>query len=334
MIKISFIVIGQNEGWKLELSLKSVFDAIILNHIKNISEVIYVDSNSDDNSIEIANKFPLNKIIKITKGYYNAAIARNLGASYSAGEYLIFLDGDMELESSFILEIFDENFNLQYDFISGNVLEYFYDKGWVFEKKAFRTMNGKALMIDKYEFTVGGFFCIKHTLWHQLNGMDICFTICEDLDFGLRMAKKNTPLLRKKDIAVIHHTISRVNSFKVLKNHLTLYYKYYGLLYRKNILNIYILNKIVKSEFTLITLIIFSFLYMYIDIPWILLLYPALVLFRVAYRSRNRIFSVLDIVNIILRDITVFFSFLFFFPKKNKYKFHYSINVKKYNKII
>jgi len=51
--KLSFIIIGKNEGWKLSLCFDSVNRCIENNSILNY-EIIYVDSQSADNSIEIA----------------------------------------------------------------------------------------------------------------------------------------------------------------------------------------------------------------------------------------------------------------------------------------
>ena len=330
MIKISFIIIGHNEGWKLELALKSVFDAIQFNKIEDISEVIYVDSNSTDNSLNIASMFPLSNIIKIIDHNFNAATARNLGAFYSEGEYLMFLDGDMQLDSSFFRKIFDETNNLKYNFVSGSILEHYYDENWKYLKKAFRTLSGNALFEDKYEVTVGGFFCVKHTLWNELNGMDVSLAICEDIDFGLRLSQRGILLLRKKELAVIHHTISPIYFSRFRKNLVTFniwYYKYYGLLYRKHLLNTKILRKLARSEFTLFILLIISLFSIYLDSFFPIMSYPLFVFLRVWYHSRNKFFSIWDFVIIPVRDLTILFSFLFFFPKRN-------IDTTKYLKLI
>ena len=330
MQKISFIIIGRNEGWKLGLTLKSVFEAIALNKIKDVSEVIYVDSNSNDNSVEIASQFQPIKIIKITDNNFNAAIARNLGASYSTGESLMFLDGDMQLESSFIPKIFDEDFSLQYPFVSGNILEYYYNENWKFLKEAFRTPNGCAYLVDKYEVTVGGFFCVKHSLWDELEGMDSSLTICEDLDLGLRLSKKAIPLLRKKDLSVIHHTISPLYYNSAKNNLLTFNFKYYGLLYRKHLLNKKILKRLARSEFTLFFLIFLSLLSVIFGSIWPIFFYPFFILFRFWYHSRKKFFSFLDILRIPIRDITVFVSFFFFFPQKKNHRCEH-LRLKKYS---
>ena len=88
---ISFIIIGRNEGWKLKKCILSVITTIQVNKLQKY-DIIYVDSKSSDNSIEIAKEFKQVKVYKIT-GDTNAAIARNIGASEAKGEYFFFIDG-------------------------------------------------------------------------------------------------------------------------------------------------------------------------------------------------------------------------------------------------
>ena len=99
---ISFIIIGKNEGRKLKNCIQSVLDTLNYHSISKY-EIIYVDSNSSDNSVDIASKFEITRIYKLT-GDLNAAIGRNLGASKSQGNILFFIDGDMELNKTVFLE--------------------------------------------------------------------------------------------------------------------------------------------------------------------------------------------------------------------------------------
>ncbi|MDR3610265.1 MAG: glycosyltransferase [Ignavibacteriaceae bacterium] len=317
MKNISFVIIGRNEGWKLDVSLKSVFDTLLLNNIADVSEVIYVDSNSTDNSIEIAKKYPLTLIIKVTDKHINAAIGRNIGASYSKGDYLIFLDGDTQLIPKFISEIIDQDKTLKYSFVTGNIIEYYYDDKWKFIKKLYRTPNGKAYLRDKYEAKIGGvFFCVKRSLWDELHGMDSRLNRLEDTDFSLRLSQKGIPLLRKKEVAAIHHTISYVYHARLKKELLSFDSKYYGHLYHMNLFNLKLIKIIIRSEFTLLLFLFMFLLSFYIGAFWPIILYPLFVLIRVWYQSRRRFFSALDVLHIIKRDIIVFFSFLFYFPVK------------------
>ena len=72
-----------------------------LNSIKiqktNDFELIIIDDNSSDNSLQIANKFIKKiKFVKILKNKknYGVSISRNRGIKNSNGKYIIFLDSD------------------------------------------------------------------------------------------------------------------------------------------------------------------------------------------------------------------------------------------------
>lgn len=70
-------------------------------------EVIVVDANSSDNTIKNILEFqqfiPLN-IFKTKK--HNVSFSRNFGAKKAIGEYLIFLDADIQINPTFINRLF------------------------------------------------------------------------------------------------------------------------------------------------------------------------------------------------------------------------------------
>ena len=84
---ISFIVIGKNEGWKISKCLDSIFQCIEANSIVNY-EVLFIDSNSTDDSQERALKFDKVKVYNLTADC-NAAIDRNVGYTNSKGQVLL-----------------------------------------------------------------------------------------------------------------------------------------------------------------------------------------------------------------------------------------------------
>lgn len=96
LISLSIIIIGKNSSKTLDFSLDRCVHA--LKEAKSIStyELIYVDSRSTDNSIEIAEKHGCS-IIKITEGFTSAALGRELGKNAASLDYLMFLDADMEV---------------------------------------------------------------------------------------------------------------------------------------------------------------------------------------------------------------------------------------------
>jgi cellulose synthase/poly-beta-1,6-N-acetylglucosamine synthase-like glycosyltransferase len=91
---ISVVVIGHNEGERLSRCLKSVRQ----NHYQTI-ELIYIDSNSDDNSLINAMNYA-DRVYPAEQ--VGAAAARNLGIAKAQGEWVMFLDGDTTLAPYFL----------------------------------------------------------------------------------------------------------------------------------------------------------------------------------------------------------------------------------------
>ena len=94
--KISVVVIGRNEGKRLERCLQSI--AAVPGHL--IQEVIYVDSHSTDESVALASRSGATAIA-LDPGPTTAARGRNAGLSVAACELILFLDGDTILDPAF-----------------------------------------------------------------------------------------------------------------------------------------------------------------------------------------------------------------------------------------
>lgn len=95
---LSVIVIGLNEGTRLKSCLESTLS---MDFPKDKYEVIFVDSGSTDDSVEIAQQYPI-QVIKTHPSKPTAARARNEGAKVGRGNYFLFLDGDTILDSDFV----------------------------------------------------------------------------------------------------------------------------------------------------------------------------------------------------------------------------------------
>jgi glycosyltransferase involved in cell wall biosynthesis len=95
--KISVVIITKNEEENISRCIKSV-----LNEMPIITEIILVDSNSEDKTVEIAKRFPI-KVIQLGKSQpLSPAAGRYIGTKNSTGKYIIFLDGDMVLIKGWI----------------------------------------------------------------------------------------------------------------------------------------------------------------------------------------------------------------------------------------
>ena len=93
---ISVVVIGRNEGARLSLTLASIRSALgVLAH-----EILYVDSRSTDDSLERARACGA-RCFLLGEKRTTAGLGRLIGTKEARGEYLLFLDGDMQLQKGF-----------------------------------------------------------------------------------------------------------------------------------------------------------------------------------------------------------------------------------------
>lgn len=92
---VSVVIIGRNEGARLEACLLSVRNA----DWPVPMEIIYADSGSTDDSLQVAGTHGARTCL--IQPPYSAAAARNAGSALASGHYVLFLDGDTELHPDF-----------------------------------------------------------------------------------------------------------------------------------------------------------------------------------------------------------------------------------------
>lgn len=102
MIDISIILIT----WKMKNLLEKLLDSIKEYSDGFSYEVIVVDNNSQDGTVEvIENRFPEIVLIK-NKANLGVAPARNIGMKHAKGKYVLILDADMQLKENSIQKLF------------------------------------------------------------------------------------------------------------------------------------------------------------------------------------------------------------------------------------
>ncbi len=101
---LSIVVIGRNEGSRLEHCLLSIR---AMEKPEGDVEVIYVDSASTDGSCALAAKLGA-QVISVQPKRPTAALGRNAGWRASSGTFILFLDGDTILHPQFVVTALDD----------------------------------------------------------------------------------------------------------------------------------------------------------------------------------------------------------------------------------
>jgi glycosyltransferase involved in cell wall biosynthesis len=313
---ISFIVIGKNIANTIAICLDSIEQLVKVNDISDY-ETIYVDSDSTDQTITIAKKYPV-RIFQVT-GKVNAAIGRNVGAKNARGDILYFIDGDMELEPEFWKYVYDTGSKkLIYRFISGFMHEKYYDSNFNY----LYSMDEKIPEKPFYKDVTGGFTIVEKALREQTGGMDERLIRNQDVDLGLRISKIGFPVLKVTQFCATHHTISyfeknRYGQFLFSKALLSP-----GLLMRKHLFNkayFRVYHRNIGYVFYLLAAIILLFFIPVIGLM-LLLLYILLQLFRTLRNIKKEKYFLQSFIFKVLYNVYTLAGFLFYFPAKPTYQ--------------
>lgn len=186
---VSVIITTKNEEQVIERLLESILNQTY----KNI-EIILIDNNSIDNTILVAKKFK----IKIFNFGPERSAQRNYGAKKSKGEFLLFLDSDMELSKNVLSECVEE---IKVEKNIGGVVIPEESKAVTFwgEVKAFeRSFYNKEGddLIDAARF-------FRKEVFDKVGGYDEAITGPEDWDLPENVKKLGYRIVRIK--SVIYH---------------------------------------------------------------------------------------------------------------------------------
>ncbi len=102
--KIRIIIIGLNEALKLKLTFERLKSRGL------IENTIFIDSKSEDNSIQICKEYEVDYYVLPERR--NASIARAEGASKVTADWIVFLDGDVVPSEEFISRLININESL------------------------------------------------------------------------------------------------------------------------------------------------------------------------------------------------------------------------------
>jgi len=153
-------------------------------------EIIMVDGDSEDRTKQVAGTYKKNfanfKILEAKKR--NVSYQRNLGAKWARGTYLIFLDADVRVSSSFISEIkkeLDKRKNLIF------IPTVFPQSRLYQDKIVFNLANFliELSQITGKPFSAGGSMIFQKDFFHFMGGFDDRLFLAEDHEIIQRARK-------------------------------------------------------------------------------------------------------------------------------------------------
>ena len=228
---VSFIVIALNE----EFAIKKCLSSIEKMHLVNC-EIVCIDSGSTDNTLAVIKsyKHKINnlQIYQVT-GEVNAAVARNVGIKYASKKYVYFIDGDVELNDTFVACAVDILKKKVYSAVVGKLKEYQYNDKY---QEVISTLDDRnSITSQKTTYCCGGIFIAMNDAVNKTGSFDEAMKCFEDADFTLRMTT-NYKMIAIPKYMGIHHTIPYENKARLLKGLKDFRYLSLGFLLRKNLL--------------------------------------------------------------------------------------------------
>ncbi len=198
---ISVVIICRNEERLIKQCIKSIQGDLF-------SEIIVVDGNSSDNTREIVNLMKVEdsriRLIEINHTQITAALGRQKGIENLSRncKYVLFLDGDMELNPLFVTRAMSILSVSEIAGISGQRADYIYNDNFelIRKKEDFYDIN-KAMFL-------GGAFMVKAEPLFKYGEFDIHYPILEETFFYDRFKKNNEIFIRIPDPMIIHHMYS------------------------------------------------------------------------------------------------------------------------------
>ena len=198
--KVTIVIRTYNE----EVWLDKVLEKISKQTYK-AKEVIIVDSESTDRTLEIASKYNC-KIIKILKKDFGYSYALNVGIRKVTTKYILLLSGhSLPIDNNFIKNGFDIiGTDSQVASVTGNyypladapVIERI--KHWFF-----RRFPNRNIREDYHKWLSNTNAMIRKDLWDIYN-FDEDIEMCEDYDWAVKMLQQGYNCIRDPKFSVFH----------------------------------------------------------------------------------------------------------------------------------
>jgi glycosyltransferase involved in cell wall biosynthesis len=162
-------------------------------------ELIVVDNGSDDHGPRIANE--LGARVLIVPGVHIGAL-RNRGAAVASGEWLAFIDADIEMPADWLKLL------LELEGHQGDVLGLDLDTPrqapWFAEAWQRRSQRPGSHLLHRVQWLPSANLLMHRSWFEQVGGFDETLRTGEDKDFSLRLRQAGAQLLLVNESVALH----------------------------------------------------------------------------------------------------------------------------------
>jgi len=212
---VTAVVIGRNEAEHLRACLASIN---AMQHDNFDLELIYVDSSSTGNSIQIAEAAGA-RVLKIA-GRPTAALARNTGWREARGELILFLDGDTILDANFIRTALPSLADDTIAVLCGSRRESHPERS-IYNRVLDLDWNGTPGYVD----SCGGDALVRRSALELVNGYDPSLIAGEEPDLCRRLRAHSLNILRM-DIPMTTHDLAITKFSQYWRHNTSIGYAY------------------------------------------------------------------------------------------------------------
>lgn len=233
--ELSIIIPTLNE----ERYLPKLLDSLVAQNFKRKLQVIIVDGNSIDRTIEVAQKYKKKIDLLILKTRTDIGHQKNVGVENAKYENLLFVDADIILPKN-LLSRFTKNVKPNEKSVQN--IFFLPDKGPFIHYLVFWLAHLSVAVCSVFQpVTSGGFMFTTKKNHLEIGGFKEGTVAAEDVDYGDRSIKNGAKFKFHYDCFVYNSTrrARLMGIFPMMRFYLRgyLYYKMHGVLYDKEKFN-------------------------------------------------------------------------------------------------
>ncbi len=221
--KVSIVVASYNSQDTIEECLKSI---LAQNYPKDAFEVIVMDGESKDNTVKIAQQFP----IKVLSIRLNCPAAYNYAMKIVAYPILGFIDADAKIEPDWLKKVTPHLAEPGVAGVSGSIETWNADNPWA--RSIGYELKSRYRRIGKYTGRIATMnLLLKKSVIEEVGGWDEKLPSQYDTDFGFRMSGRGYKIAYEPTAVCYHFNRPTLKAFyrqqlQYGKNTLKLYFKH------------------------------------------------------------------------------------------------------------